>query len=77
MFTIIILLCFYFSDLRVFIEDPGYRIIESDGPLEVCLELNYATDQPFTADLNIRENSPPEAEGNYILGIERSLRMQS
>ena len=54
---------FFPSDLRVSIEDPSYRVVESDGPLEVCLELNYATDEYFTANVNIRESDPVEAIG--------------
>lgn len=51
------------ADLRVFLAEEEYRIPESGGPLMICLELNYATDQDFTADVNIRENSPIDAIG--------------
>ena len=47
----------------MFIQEDSYRIIEDEGPLEVCLELNYATDADFAVTVDVAENSPPEAMG--------------
>ena len=49
------------------IENLSYRIFESEGPLQVCLALNYATDAPFTADVDIRGRSNPlDARGKVL-----------
>ena len=50
-------------DLQVFFTEDEYRVLESGGPLMVCLRLNYETDQDFIADINVRENNPIDAIG--------------